>query len=55
MSDEPRPKSHDHVITYGLTTIPKMEDEGWELAGAWTTRRPDEPQPYFVWKRAVDP
>lgn len=55
MNDEPRPQTHDHVITYGVHTLTKMEVEGWELAAAWITQRPDEGEPWFVWKRPVRP
>jgi len=43
----------EHLVTYGLVgeQWKEMEAEGWEIAGAWKTGRPDEDQPYFVWKR----
>ena len=53
MNDEPRPQTHDHIITYGVHTLTKMEVEGWELAAAWITQRPDEGESWFVWKRPV--
>jgi hypothetical protein len=51
----------EHCITYGLTALNRagtpeneMEAEGWEVCAAWTTGRPDEPEPYLIWKRPRD-
>jgi hypothetical protein len=55
----------EHVITYGLATLNRqiagpgglmlvpgqMEAEGWSICAAWMSGRPDESDPWLIWKR----